>query len=358
MRWRSDVEVVRPPGVAADAIVRVFRVPPEGAGIRLDVFLSSSLRSTSRTRAKLIAERCAYTPDGRQIKPSERLRAEDQVVLWRPPVDDIDPQLELPIIHSDPHLLALDKPPNLAVHPTARHYHATVTKMLAAAYPGVYLSLIHRIDRETSGVLLVARSIEAERCFKRMFEGLPPVSVRGARSVAEPRRQVEKEYVAICWGTPREGLIDLPLEADPDNPLRVKMRVAKPGEGLSAQTVLTHLDRCEGYTLLHCRLLTGRQHQIRLHVAAQGCPVVGDKLYGPDDRLLARGADGQLTEEDWARLELPRHALHAARYRMAHAVTGDPLDVQAPLAPDLVEFWRKVSGREPPAVLDGSRPGH
>jgi 23S rRNA pseudouridine1911/1915/1917 synthase len=86
--------------------------------------------------------------------------------------------------------------------------------------------------------------------------------------------------------------------------------------------------------------------------------VVGDKLYGPDDRLLARGADGELTEDDLARLELPRHALHAARYRMAHAVTGDPLEVFAPLAPDLAEFWRKVSGRDPPAALDDRRLEH
>jgi 23S rRNA pseudouridine1911/1915/1917 synthase len=356
MRWMMDVPVVRPAGVPDDCMARTFRVPPEGAGVRLDVFLSHSLRSTSRTRAKLIAERCAYAPDGRALKASERLRAKDHVVLWRPPIDDVDPELELPLVHDDPHLWALNKPPNLTVHPTARHYKATVTKMLAAAYPGQHLGLIHRIDRETSGVLLVARSLDSERAFKRAFEGLPPI---GAARPAAPRRKsdpleprsrrIEKTYLAVCWGAPPEGLIDRPLEADLDNPLRVKMRLAKPGTGLSAQTQIDAVDRCDGYSLLRCNLLTGRQHQIRIHLASLGFPVVGDKLYGPDDRLLARAADGKLTDEDLVRLELPRHALHAARYRMDHAVTGEPLDVVAPLAPDLAEFWQKVSGREPPA---------
>jgi 23S rRNA pseudouridine1911/1915/1917 synthase len=364
MRWLTDagptdargapaprVQVVRPPGVAEDCVVRLFRVPPSGAGSRLDVFLSSSLRSTSRTRAKLIAERSAYAPDGRALKASERLRAEDYVVLWRPPIDDVDPELELPRVHEDPHLWALNKPPNLTVHPTARHYKATVTKMLAAAYPDQHLGLIHRIDRETSGVLLVARSLDAERAFKRVFEGLPIGEARGRGATAgAPRvRQIEKIYFAVCWGAPPDGLVDRPLEADAANSLRVKMRVAQPGTGLSARTELRALDRCDGYSLVRCQLFTGRQHQIRVHLASLGCAVVGDKLYGPDDRLLARAADGKLTDEDLVKLELPRHALHAARYRMEHAVTGEPLDVIAPLAPDLAEFWKKVSGREAPA---------
>jgi len=352
------VEVVRPPGVAEDGVVRMLRVPPEGAGVRLDVFLSNSLRNTSRTRAKLIAENSAYAPDGRSLKASERLRAEEHVVLWRPPVDDVDPELELPRVHEDPHLWALNKPPNITVHPTARHYKATVTRMLAAAYPGQHLGLIHRIDRETSGVLLVARSPDAERAFKRAFEGLPPLGAPRRTGNGEPARarQIEKVYFAVCWGAPPDGLVDRPLQADPDNPLRVKMRLASPGTGLSAQTEFRALDRCDGYSLVRCNLLTGRQHQIRVHLSSLGCPVVGDKLYGPDDRLLARAADGELTDEDLVRLELPRHALHAARYRMEHAVTGSPLDVVAPLAPDLAEFWKKVSGREPPPEALSSAP--
>jgi len=359
-RWIFDTEVVRPSGVAGDAIARVLRVPPEGAGARLDVFLSGALRNTSRTRAKLIAAHSAYCPLGRSRKPSERLRAEDRIVLWRSPIDDADPELELPVLYRDEHLLVVDKPANLTVHPTARHHHATVTKMLEQLYPLERLYLIHRLDKETSGVLLIARGLDADRAFKMAFEGIvrpTPSELAGRRRrplrerVPVPRqRLVEKEYLAICWGAPPDGLIDLPLEADPDNPLRVKMRVAAEGTGLSARTHIQTLARCDGYSLLRCRLDTGRQHQIRVHLAARGCPVVGDKLYGPDDRLLARGADGVLTEADLLRLELPRHALHAARYRLQHPITGDPLELVAPFASDLADFWRAVSGSEPPTA--------
>ena len=122
---------------------------------------------------------------------------------------------------------------------------------------------------------------------------------------------VTKVYLAITWGVPNNGLVDRPLEPDTDNPLRVKMRIARPNCGQDARTTVTVLHRRSGYALVSCQLHTGRQHQIRAHLASLGCPVVGDKLYGPDDRLLARAADGHLTDKDWARLELPRHALHS-----------------------------------------------
>jgi 23S rRNA pseudouridine1911/1915/1917 synthase len=354
-RWLIDPTVIRPNGVPDNAIVRVLRVPPEDAGIRLDVFLSGALRNTSRTRAKRIAENGAFCPEGKRRKPSERLQAEARVVLWRPPVDDADPEIELPVVYSDDHLLVLNKPPLVAVHPTARHHHATVTKMLQQRYPNEHLRLVHRLDRETSGVLLIARGPEAERTFKMLFEGIAPSNVatqpgrrRGRGSTNRTReRLIEKEYVAICWGSPPDGLVDLPLEPDPDNPLRVKMRIAKPGQGLRAQTRLEALERCAGYTLVRCSLLTGRQHQIRLHLAALGCPVVGDKLYGPDDRLLARAADGCLTAQDLLRLELPRHALHAACYRLEHPFRPGALVLRAPLSPDLVDFWQLVAGSRP-----------
>jgi len=354
-RWIIDTTLVRPSGVAEDAIVRVLRVPPEEAGVRLDVFLSGALRNTSRTRAKLIAEASAFSPEGRRRKGSDRLRAEDRIVLWRRPVDDADPIVELPIVYTDPHLLVLNKPPHLAVHPTARHHHATVTKILQQRYPNEGLRLVHRLDRETSGVLLIARGTVAERAFRMLFEGISPAAAAArdqprrsrVRAPIARQRLVEKEYLAICWGTPAEGLVELPLEPDPINPLRVKMRVAKPGTGLPAQTRVQVLQQCPGYALVRCSLLTGRQHQIRLHLAALGCPVVGDKLYGPDDRLLARAADGCLTAADLLRLELPRHALHAARYRLEHPISGAPLELEAPLSPDLADFWRLVSGSEP-----------
>jgi 23S rRNA pseudouridine1911/1915/1917 synthase len=150
---------------------------------------------------------------------------------------------------------------------------------------------------------------------------------------------VKKTYLAITHGTPPEGLVDLPLELDPENPLRVKMRVAARGCGLDARTGLSVLAERGAYALVSCALHTGRQHQIRVHLATLGTPIVGDKLYGPDERLLARAADGELDEADLARLELPRHALHAHRYALSHPLLGSTLEVSSPLPKDLADFW-------------------
>jgi 23S rRNA pseudouridine1911/1915/1917 synthase len=153
----------------------------------------------------------------------------------------------------------------------------------------------------------------------------------------------DKEYLAIVRGTPADCLLEEPLELDPENSLRVKMRVAAPGTGLPAKTGVRVLETRGAYSLVSCSLHTGRQHQIRIHLANQGHPLVGDKLYGPDERLLARAADGELTSADIALLELPRHALHAHRYRLRHAVTGEALELVSPLAGDLARFWQSLA---------------
>lgn len=348
MNRRRPARLVRPPGVRADCLVRVFRVAPEWAGRRLDTFLGAQLRNTSRTRAKQIAAETAYTADGRRLRGSERLKAETHVVLWRPPPDESDEPVPIHTLYEDEHLLVVDKPPLMAVHPTARHHRVTVIKLLEEQRPGQYLSLIHRIDRETSGVLLLAKSHEADRAFKRMLEDRSRAETGqyGAHKAARVA-PILKVYLAITWGVPKAGLIDLALEPDTNNPLRVKMRVAEK-EGLEARTEVSVVeekttDDGRAYALVSCRLLTGRQHQIRAHLAAQGTAVVGDKLYGPDDRMLARAADNELTEEDLLRLELPRQALHAHKYGLTHTVTREELTLESPLPPDLQDFWDNLA---------------
>ncbi len=330
----------RPEGVEPEAMLRVFRVPPESEGMRCDVFIQSQLRNTSRTRARAIVEASAFTKDGRRIRPSDRLRGEDRVFLWRPPFDEQKAPETLLILYEDDYLLVVDKPPLMTVHPTARHHKHTVIKRLEAQRPGEFLTLIHRLDRETSGALLLARSPESDRAFKRLLENRSVAMLQG-RPESRPRAGfgMKKTYLAITWGVPDDGSIEIPLEPDVDNPLRVKMRPAGPGAGLRAVTEVRVLERRGGYALVQCELHTGRQHQIRVHLASVGCPVVGDKLYGPDERLLARAADLELTEADLERLELPRHALHAHRYRLEHPFTARPLDLVSPLPPDLKAFW-------------------
>jgi len=325
----SEPALQRPPGVHEDAILKIYRVPAECAGMRLDVFMRTQLRNTSRTRARAIIEQSAHAADGRALRANDRVRTDDRIALWREPFEEVD-EIALPVVYEDEHLMAIDKPPLVTVHPTARYHRNTVIERLRKARPGEFLALIHRIDRETSGVLMLAKHIEAERAFKRLLEER---SLSGGDSV-------KKAYVAVTRGIPEVTSCELPVELDTENSLRVKMRVAKAGQGLEARTDIDVLETRGGYALCRLALHTGRQHQIRVHLAALGCAVVGDKLYGPDERLLARAADGELTDEDRVLLEHPRQLLHAERYDFTHPMTGAPLSLIAPLPQDLRSFWQ------------------
>jgi 23S rRNA pseudouridine1911/1915/1917 synthase len=324
----SEAPLVRPAGVHADAILKIYRVPAECAGMRLDVFLRLQMRNTSRTRARAIIEQSAHAADGRALRANDRVKTDERIALWREPFEELE-DIALPAVFEDEHLLAIDKPPLVTVHPTARYHKNTVIERLRAARPGEFLALIHRIDRETSGVLMLAKHIESERAFKRLLE---------ERSLGG-EDTVKKTYVAVTRGVPDATCCELPVELDTENSLRVKMRIAQPGQGLEARTDIEVSETRGGYALCRLALHTGRQHQIRLHLAALGCPVVGDKLYGPDERLLARAADGELTPADLELLEHPRQLLHAERYDFTHPMTKSALNLLAPLPADLVQFW-------------------
>ncbi|MEM9693252.1 MAG: hypothetical protein AAGA56_11950, partial [Myxococcota bacterium] len=177
-------------------------------------------------------------------------------------------------------------------------------------------------------------------------------------------------YLAIVWGWPAwdHRRVEWPLEPDGDSPYRVKMRVAAPGSGQPSATtfeVQGRRQRPDGrrYAMIRCTLHSGRQHQIRVHARREGFPLVGDKLYGPDEGMHARGADGELTAEDRVRLELPRQALHASQLTLDHPETGHRITLEAPLYDDLARFWASLpaqaewSGRPPkPSNTDISPP--
>jgi 23S rRNA pseudouridine1911/1915/1917 synthase len=305
--------------------------------------MQGQLHRTSRTRAQAIVRASAYDASGRKLGQSDRVRPEQHILLWRLPWDEKPVPREIPILYEDDHLLAVDKPALLPVHPTARYHHNTLIKVLQASRPpGAFLSLGHRLDRETSGVLLVSKTRECDRAIKRQLER---------------REGIEKTYVAITWGVPDRGdgarrfRYERSMELDTAHALRVKMRTSESakalfaatefetGEVRSAPVASAGAERRGTYARVVCRLETGRQHQIRVHLAALGAPVVGDKLYGPDDGLFARAADDELTPEDSALLEMPRHALHAYRLALPHPISGEPLRVEAPLPRDMVDFW-------------------
>lgn len=337
----GDLEIgllKRPEGVDEGAVVSIFRVPPELAGMRLDLFLHGELKRSSRTRAQFIIRNSAFNEQGKRMKPSERLKAEQHVFLWRPPWDETAVPTELPTIYEDDDLLVVSKPALLPVHPTARYHKNTVIVILKTARPNEWLSLGHRLDRETSGLLMVTKNPECDRRLKKMLE---------------ERNDITKVYLAIIHGTPwpvgHVFRCEKPLAFDTESKLGVKVMVSDAPDAWSAGTIFEVLETTapsspKAYSKILCTLETGRQHQIRVHLASYGAPIVGDKLYGSDDMLFARGADGELTLEDELLLELPRHALHAHRLELPHPMTGEPLTLVAPLPQDLADFWAEKAG--------------
>jgi 23S rRNA pseudouridine1911/1915/1917 synthase len=349
----SEVRFVRPAGMAEGSVVSVFRVPPEVAGQRLDVFVHGQLHRTSRNRAQEIVRASAYDAAGRRLRPSDRVQAEQQILLWRAPWDETAVPVDVPVLYEDDYLLAVAKPALLPVHPSARYHKNTLIKVLQAARPeSPFLSLGHRLDRETSGVILLSKTRACDRALKRLLER---------------RHGVEKTYLAITWGIPDPGggsrsfRYERSVELDPTSELRVKMRLSSGPGSLTASTFIDVLEVRSApsrgaYAMVRCGLETGRQHQIRLHLASLGAPVVGDKLYGPDERAFARAADGELTEEDLARLEMPRHALHATRLSLPHPITGEPFAVESVLPRDMTDFWESLACARPVKARAGPCP--
>src|SRR5580700_52388 len=170
VRRADETDWFRPEGVPEGSVVSAFRVPPEVAGQRLDVFLQAQLKRTSRTRAQHIIRASAYDDVGRRLRPNDRVRPFQQILLWRAPWDENPVPTEVPVLYEDEHLLAVDKPAGLPVHPSARYHKNTLIKVMQAKRPGEWLSLGHRLDRETSGVILLSKSPASDRALKRTFE--------------------------------------------------------------------------------------------------------------------------------------------------------------------------------------------
>jgi 23S rRNA pseudouridine1911/1915/1917 synthase len=297
-----------------DSIEHSFIVENECHGWRLDRFLCKKIPRLSRERIQRVIRGECWV-DGRPAKPSLTVVPGQTVRFRRPaPVEPEAPR-ELPILKSDDAFYALDKPAGIAMHPTAKFHFSTVTAVLREKFPQEKLQITHRLDLETSGVLLIARSYEAAVAMKRAFA----------------KRRVRKKYLAVVHGSlDGEGVIDQPLGLS-GGLVRVKMAVRE--DGLPSRTRWRALRSQDRYTLVECWPETGRQHQIRAHLDWLGHPVAGDKLY-PDERIFADYQDHGW-EEVAERLPLPRQALHAAWVEFPHPLTGEPVEVESPLPPDL-----------------------
>ena len=316
-----------PEGCDPDSVVLTYPVVRDHAGLRLDRFVMLRIPRLSRTRAQEIIRACAFHADGRRRRPSDIVREGEVVLLVRERFEEPEVPLEFQIIEQDEALLAIDKPAGLPMHPSATYHKHTLSYLLRERYApdgGFAPQIAHRLDRETSGVVLCALNRQAERRLKMAFEA----------------HRVQKGYVAIVEGELAEssGEITLPLAAVEEG-LHVRMEVRD--DGAHAHTHYEVVERRAGRTLLALHPRTGRQHQLRVHLSAIGHPIVGDKLYGPEREapfleIIERGMSPELLR----RLGHPRQALHAEWVQFEHPLTGLPHRVAAPLPPDLERLWQ------------------
>ncbi len=278
-------------------------------GERLDVFIARRLPELSRSHAHRLISEGRVRVAGTRAKPSLRLEAGQRVAVEVPtPLADraVPEAIPLDIIFEDADLLVVNKRTGMTVHPAPGHRSSTLVNAILAhchdlsgiggvARPGI----VHRLDRDTSGVIVVAKNDAAHNALARQLKD----------------RDVEKTYIALVEGTPRptKGTIDAPIARDPRN--RQRMTVLEGGR--DAVTSYEVVERFRGAALLEARPKTGRTHQIRVHLAAIGHPIVGDRVYGKPSPLV------------------PRQFLHAARLAFTHPGIGERVEFEAPLAEDL-----------------------
>jgi 23S rRNA pseudouridine1911/1915/1917 synthase len=297
-----------------------------GAGTRLDRFLAERLPGLSRARLQALIEAGQVRVDGREAKAAARLRAGQAVSVTVPPPEPARPGPEpipLAVVHQDQHLLVVDKPAGLVVHPGAGRASGTLVNALLhhvrdlSGVGGVLRpGIVHRLDRGTSGLMVVAKDDETHRALARQFAD----------------RRVEKEYLAVVLGVPAraEGVIEAPIGRDPVHRRRMSVRAPR---GRSARSSYRVLEAFPGAALLRVRIQTGRTHQIRVHLAALGHPVAGDATYG-----------GRRARAPEAVAALDRPALHAARLAFDHPATGRRLAFDSPLPPDLQRLVEALRG--------------
>jgi 23S rRNA pseudouridine1911/1915/1917 synthase len=305
----------------ADA--HAFVVEADAEGVRLDVFLARRLPALSRARIQAVIAGAGASVDGRAARPSQRLKAGAAVSVVLPdpvPAEPAPEDIPLRVLHEDAHLLIVDKPAGLVVHPGAGAPSGTLVNALLhrvrdlSGVGGVLRpGIVHRLDKGTSGLIVVAKDDATHRALARQFA----------------QRSVRKEYQAVVLGVPApaQGEIDRPIGRDPVH--RRRMAVDAP-RSRTARTSYATRERLDGAALLDVRIHTGRTHQIRVHLASIGHPVAGDELYGG-----RRPPSSRRPQAREALLALARPALHAARLEFEHPASGEPIRAHSPLPPDL-----------------------
>ncbi len=323
------------PPLRTDARAKEFRthslaLPEDFAGLRLDQALARALPQYSRARLQSWIEAGAIQVDGRRLRANdkvvggERVRIEAQLEVHEQVAAEAIP---LEIVFKDRALFVINKPPGLVVHPGAGNARHTLQNALLALDPKLAVvpraGLVHRLDKDTSGLLVVARTPE----------------VHTALVAALAEREIERHYIALCSGVMTGGgTVDEPIGRHRSQ--RTKMAVRS--DGRPSVTHYRLMKRFRAHTLLHVQLESGRTHQIRVHLAHIGYPVVGDPVYGGRRRLSAGASPALIAELE----SFKRQALHAARLKLAHPLTGKEVEWEAPLPADMARLVRVLEKDE------------
>ena len=310
---------------------------PEAAGQRTDRFLADAIGALSRSRVKSLMQDGAVLRDGIALRdPAEPVRAGARFRVQPPAPTPPRPQpqpIPFAILHEDADLIVLDKPAGLVVHPAPGNEDGTLVNALLAhcgdSLPGIggerRPGIVHRLDKDTSGVMVVAKTEQALAALSAMFAA----------------RDLDRLYVALVWGcpAPAEGAIEGDIGRDPRD--RKRMAIVTRHGKHAATHYRTRTVWMPAASLLDCKLATGRTHQIRVHLASIGHPLVGDPVYL---RRVPAAARTLATPVRHALLDFPRQALHAASLAFAHPRTGQPMRFERPIPADMQALLVSLDG--------------
>ena len=306
------------------------RIPIQSHGMRLDQVVAELFPDYSRNRLATWIKEGRLTVDGKTMKPRDKALASAHVVLEvaDDPVIDWQPQtLPLDVIFEDEHILVVNKPAGMVVHPAAGHTDGTLVNALLGYAPELDTlprgGIVHRLDKETSGIMFVARSALAHKSLVAQLS----------------ERTVSRTYCAVCTGAlTGGGKIDAPIDRHPT--ARTKMAVVADGKPAVTHYRVAH--RFKHYTQLQVNLETGRTHQIRVHMAHRKWPLIGDPVYAGRQRIPAGASEALIT----ALRNFPRQALHAQALEFEHPATGDWMEFETELPDDLVELLEVLDSED------------
>ncbi len=290
-------------------------VSSKEAGTRLDKLLVEHFPEHSRTYFQYLIEMGSVLVNEKPFKKREKPKGGDEIevcFLFTPEIS-LEPQnIPLDILYEDDHLIAINKPAGMVVHPGAGHPSGTFVNALLYHCKNLPLSgesvrpgIVHRLDKDTSGILLAAKTIETHQRLVALFAS----------------RQIKKNYIAIAVGNPGDGLIEAPIRRNPIHRKEMSICFEK---GREAKSVFRILAKNEQLSLVDVELITGRTHQIRLHLKYRGAPVLGDSVYGAANANKSFCAKRQL--------------LHAHRIAFNHPITSELIQLTAPIPQDLLDF--------------------